>query len=279
MRTYARNGGVASGLLSGLVLGIACDEPSPPPAPSVRKVPSASESRTYEPPPPEGCVRAGPLEGLANDPNCVLARADEQMTREALKHLALRVDPEPDTTVRGGTLLLRVSIANVTSTEVLVPLEAHPPGEGPRPDWSRLSGVVEPRVNAAGDHFVFPVTTLDARERPVDGFQPPPWAKAAPRIVGARLRGGSRLTHVISWWALRIPAPLPPFRTDAGYRVVPKTMPIPLPKGDYVVRVELPLYGLSAAERSVTARVHVDPVKAPESREPPKDQDAGDGGR
>ncbi len=246
--------------LFGMLFG--CDEVSPA-APAPARLASPSASAVYTPPPAEGCARAGPLEGLANDAACIIVRADEQATREALKRLSIHIDPEPETIPSGGTAVLRLSIANVSSSDALLPLDAHPAGDGPRPEWSRLSGVAEPRAPAAGDHFVLPLATLDAREKPVDGFQPAPWSPSSTKLVGIRLRPGAKLTHVVSWWALRIPAPLPPFRTDAGYRIVPKTAPVPLPKGEYVIRVELPIHGLSAAERSILARVRVEPAKPP----------------
>ena len=72
-----------------------------------------------------------------------------------------------------------------------------------------------------------------------------------------RLRPGGKLTHTFTWWALRIPAPAPITRDDAGHRFVPKTAPVPLAMGEYGVAVELPLHGIGAPESVATTRVQV----------------------
>ena len=112
------------------------------------------------------------------------------------------------------------------------------------------------------ESFQRPVRTLDAREHPVDGLPTSagPSAGAAPvlRFLRVRLKPGGKLTHTFTWWALRIPAPAPITRDDAGHRFVPKTAPVPLPPGEYVVNLELPLHGISPPESVVSTRMRVE---------------------
>jgi hypothetical protein len=250
----------------------ACDETPDDEAPrAARARPSATApGALYAPPPPEGCARSGSLEAVASDPTCELASADARVAREALRRLTITVTPDPPVTVGGGSSVLRMMLTNASTSEVLVPLEAHPHGAGPRPNWAQLSGIRPPQTpSTEGHRLLFPVTTLDARERNVDGLQTAPAAPESTKLFGVRLAPGKSLRQVISWWAFRIPAPLPPFRNDAGYRVVPKTAPLPLAPGEYTLRIDLPLPGLSPEERGVSTRVRV------ERATPPRRHDAG----
>lgn len=183
--------------------------------------------------------------------------------REALKHLALELSADLRSVVAGGTTVLRLSITNKARSEVVVLFDAIPAGAAPRADWSRLAGMPEVRPPDDGHKLVIAATTLDARERSVDGLPPVPASGAAPVLLAVRLRPGAKLTHSLSWWAYRIPAAAPAFRDDAGHRIVPKTAPVPLPPGDYTVRLELPLHGVSPAEASVTTPIRVEAAPKP----------------
>ncbi len=250
--------------LSGLAL-LACEETSrSAPDASAPAPPAASSSapaRTGE-----GCARAGSLEGIEADPSCILARAADDVMRDFTKRIAVSAELEPATVVAGSTAVLRLSLTNIAPTETLVVLDAYPRGLGPRPDWSRLAGVPDVKGDAPDvPRIQIGVTTLDARERPVDAI--PVVANSAapassPRILGVRLRPGAKITHTMSWWALRIPAPAPIVKDDAGHRYVPKTTAVPLYPGDYVVSIDVPLHGLAPAERIITARAHVERVGA-----------------
>jgi hypothetical protein len=246
----------------------ACDdEPAPPePRRRVTPAPSASDPFAVEAPAPDGCARSGSLEAIAEDPSCVITRADEHLARDALRRVKITLEADPPKTVGGGSSVLRLAIRNMASSETLLPLEAHPPGSGPRPNWRQLAGVREPKSpNTEHPRLLFPLTTLGASGRNVDGFTAAP-AQTTPgetKILGVRMRPGAKLTQVISWWAYRIPAVLPPFRNDAGYVVVPKTAPSPLSAGEYTVRVDLPIYGLSTEERSVSVHVVVERIPKP----------------
>ena len=105
-----------------------------------------------------------------------------------------------------------------------------------------------------------PVRTLDTHDRSVDGLPTTPSGSAPqPRFLRVRLRPGAKLTQTFTWWALRIPTPGPITRDDAGHRFVPKTAPVPLPRGEYTVAVELPLHGIAPPESVITTRVQVEP--------------------
>lgn len=225
------------------------------------------------PPPPEGCARTGSLDALEGDPACVAAHSDETTMRDAMKHLVFDLAADSQVVTAGGQVILRLSITNGASTEVALLLDAQPPGAGPRPDWSRLAGVPEPKPAGSampppeGYRLVMPVRTLDAHEHSVDGLPVtagPNGSTPVLRALRVRLRPGGKLTQNFTWWALRIPAPGPITRDDAGHRFVPKTSPVPLSTGEYVINVELPLHGISAPESVVSTRVRVEkPDAAP----------------
>lgn len=209
----------------------------------------------------EGCARAGTLEAIAADPACLLDHVRDDVMREASSRLALALVAEPPETTGGATSLLRLSLTNIATTDTLVVLEGVPSSTVPKADWTRIAGMPEVRGGSPTGLLVpLAVTTL-SRDRVVDATpMTPGTGTAAPRLLGVRLKPGAKLTHVQSWWALRIPAPYPQFKDDAGHVITPKTLPVPLERGDYVVRVEVPLLGVPAAERTITTRVHVEPA-------------------
>jgi hypothetical protein len=192
-----------------------------------------------------------------------------------MKHLVLELAADSPVVTAGGQVILRLSITNSASAEVALLLDAQPPSTGTRPDWSRLAGVPEPKPAASGMpapegyRLVMPVRTLDVHERGVDGLpfvlgatSAPSGSTPVPRTLRVRLRPGGKLTQNFTWWALRIPAPGPITRDDAGHRFVPKTAPVPLSSGEYVVDVELPLHGISPPESIVSTRVRVEKADA-----------------
>jgi hypothetical protein len=259
---HARAASVAWAFALMLVLG--CDTPAPPaPAPSAS--PAASGVPLYVPPPPEGCARSGPLVGVESDPACVVSSADERAMRDAMKHLTFALAADTTSVIAGGTAMVRLKITNTATFEIALVLDAEPPSASPRPDWTRLAGVPEPKPAGSGTpppepyRLRLPVRTLDAHERSVDGLPTTPSVStAALRSLVVRLRPGGKLTHTFTWWALRIPAPGPITRDDAGHRFVPKTAPVPLAPGEYVVALELPLHGIEAPESVVTTLVRVE---------------------
>ncbi len=250
-------------VLVSLLLLAACEE-TPRVVPDASIAPPAAPSAAPSPKVGEGCLRSGSIEGVEADPSCVLARAGDDAMRDFAKRISVAAELEPSTVVAGSTAVLRLTFTNVAPTETLVVFDAYPRGPGPRTDWSRLAGVPDVKGDAPDvPRIQIAATTLDARERPVDAV--PVVANSAapassPRILGVRLKPGAKLTHTMSWWALRIPAPAPIVKDDAGHRFVPKTTALPLPAGDYVVSIDVPLHGLAPAERTVTVRAHVERV-------------------
>lgn len=184
---------------------------------------------------------------------------------------SLTVDLEPDVReiAAGATVLVRLTLTNrASSGDQEIVFTAQPSAGVPRPDWARLAGVPELRQTASeGYRLVVAVHTLDKDGRAVDGLPTKTPPATTPRLFRVRLRPGAKLTHTFSWWARRIPAPMPVFHNDAGHRVVPKTAPVPLPVGQYAIAVDLPLYGLPPAESTFTTRIHV--TKAEASNEEP----------
>jgi len=251
-----------------------CDAPAPGAAASASASAASRASASapaYVPPAPEGCARAGALEGLENDAACVVAKVEDGVMRETMKHLSLELRSDVAAVTSGGTAILRLALVNKGPAEVAVVLEAQPPGGVARPDWSRLSGVPEPRTSPSGApliegfHIILPVRTLDAKDRSVDGlpWTPPAATAASPRLLRVRLRPGGKLTQTLSWWATRIPAPAPITRDDAGHRYVPKTAPVPLPPGDYTIAIDVPLYGVVPPESTARTHIRVDPEPRP----------------
>lgn len=252
-------------LLACLAL-IACDEPK-----ATAVVDAAVEAA---PPPPartgEGCARAGSLDSIEADPSCVMPKVSDDVMKDFGRRLTLRLDVEPETVVAGSTAVLRLTITNVASSETLVAFDAYPKGTSPRPDWSRLAGVPDVKGEQPDlPRLQLVVSTADTHDRPVDAV--PLVTKndslapsSGPRILGVRLRPGAKLTSAATWHALRIPAPAPIFKDDAGHRFVPKTTAVALYPGDYVISVDVPLHGLAPAERTVTARVHIEKATPPD---------------
>ncbi|MBX3205391.1 MAG: hypothetical protein KF764_10000 [Labilithrix sp.] len=240
-----------------------CDDPP-------RAAPVADARPSAPPPAPsrEGCARTGGVDGVEGDPSCVVTSASEDAMRAALKSLSIRVTAAPLEVVGGGTALLTVTIENTSSAETTLFLEARARPAGPRTDWSRVVGVPEPRPAAPEvPRLLFPMTTTDSHDRDVDalptvagtGAPPPP-----PALLAVHLRPGGKLTRVVSWWALRIPAPAPAVTLDGGHRYVPKTTAQNLTPGEYTVTLELPFYGLGREERKVTTRLRVTRTPLPD---------------
>ncbi|MBX3260917.1 MAG: hypothetical protein KF782_14625 [Labilithrix sp.] len=241
-----------------------CDDP-PRAAPAVDA--SVRPSSPPPPPPRAGCARAGGFDAVENDPTCVVKSASEDATRAALKSLSITLTASPSEVVGGGTALLTLTIENTSPAEATLLLEARARPAGPRTDWSRVVGIPEPRPGTSeAPRLLFPTTTTDSRDRDVDAVPtvapsaPPP----APTLLAVHLRPGGKLTRVISWWALRIPAPSPAVTLDGGHRYVPKTTAQNLVPGEYTVTVELPFYGLGREERKVTTRIGVTRTPLPD---------------
>ncbi len=234
-----------------------------PPGPAAAAPPAA-----WDPPARPGCARSGLLEAIETDPACIVTKADEHMNRDAMRALAIELHPDATEIASGATVLVRLTLANRGAREVDVVFVAHSSLAAPRPDWTRLAGVPELRSTPAeGYRLMMPLRTLDEHGRSVDGLPTTPQAPGSARLLQVRVRPGSKLTHTYSWWALRIPAPMPIFHNDAGHRIVPKTAPVPLPTGHYTIAVDLPLYGVTAAEATFTTLVNV--VKVEPSKLPP----------
>ncbi|MBX3216215.1 MAG: hypothetical protein KF850_29520 [Labilithrix sp.] len=247
-----------------LALALAGCEDPPRAAPAV----DASVSPPPPPPPPRaGCARTGGFDGVEGDPSCVVTSASEEAMRAALRNLSITLTPSLTEVVGGGTALLTLTIKNTSPVETTLYLEARARPAGPRTDWSRVVGIPEPHpASAAEPRLLVPMTTTDSRDRDVDAVPtvathaPPP----PPTLLAVHLRPGGKLTRVVSWWALRIPAPAPAVTLDGGHRYVPKTTAQNLPPGEYTVTVELPFYGLGREERKVTTRIGVTRTPLPD---------------
>lgn len=244
----------AAALLSGGASG--CD-PSPTPVLAIDAAP---------PPPPappvrEGCARTGALESIETEPSCVVTRVPDEAMRSAMRSLAISLTAEPTEAFAGGSVRLELVVRNTSAAEVTLFFEARPRPAGPRTDWSRVIGIPDPHTNGAEvPRLLFPITTTDSHDRDVDavptvaGSAPIP---PAPTLLAVHLRPGGKLVHVMSWWALRIPAPAPIFKDDAGHRFVPKTMAVNLYPSEYTVTLELPFHGLGREERKTSTRIQV----------------------
>jgi hypothetical protein len=231
---------------------------------------SASASRVPPPPPPpqrEGCARSGAMSGIESEPSCLVKKGNEDAMRAALKQLTITLDPEPSEVVGGGTSLLALTIKNTSAFEATLFLEARPRAPGLRTDWSRVVGIPEPHPAASEvPRLLFPMTTTDSYDRDVDALPTVPGSGATPQatIFAVHLRPGAKLTHNLSWWALRIPAPAPIVTDDAGHRYIPKTTAQILSPGEYNVTVDLPFHGLSREERKIVTRLRVTRTPLPD---------------
>ncbi len=246
-----------------LVLG--CED-----APKIVVVPDAGPPPPAPlPPPREGCARTGSLEGIESDPACAARAPTEEAARAALKQVAISVTVEPPEVLAGGTALLKVVIKNTSPNEVTLWFESKTRSAGPRFDWARVAGVPEPHAAYPdAPRLFFAMTTTDPHDRDVDSM---PTVSAGSTIVppqptplAVHLRAGGKLTHVVAWWALRIPAPAPVVQDDAGHRFYPKTMAYPLAPGEYGVALDLPLHALSREERKQAVRINVLPSAFPD---------------
>jgi hypothetical protein len=244
-------------------LALGCDDPP-------RVVPQADASAVPPPAPPprEGCTRAGTLDGIESDPSCVVKHVNDEAMRGAMKSLSITIAAQPTEVVAGSTSLLEIMIKNTGPAETTLFFEARPRPSGARTDWSRVVGIPEPPATVAEvARPLFTMTTTDSYDRDVDAVptiagsvvHAPP-----PTVLAVHLRPGAKLVKSISWWALRIPAPAPIVKDDAGHRYVPKTAAINLYPGEYTVTVELPFYGLGREERKVSTRLRVTRVPLPD---------------
>jgi hypothetical protein len=206
-------------------------------------------------------VHTGVASLIEADPTCIVHHPSEDAMRGALKQLSIGCTVEPAEVVAGSAGLLTVTMTNSSSGETTLILEGRTRPAGARTDWARVAGVPEPHSSTPDAiRLFFPMTTTDASDHDVDALPTiagSTASPAAPTTFAVHLRPSGKLTHSVSWWALRIPAPQPVVQDDAGHRYVPKTSAIPLSPGDYNISVELPFYGLSREERKVSTRVHV----------------------
>lgn len=232
----------------------ACDDPPKPVLPDAAPPPPR-----LVPPPREGCARSGMMDGIEADSTCIVKPPSDDTVRASMKQLAVTVTPETTETYSGGTVHLTVAIKNTSATEATVWLEASTRATGVRTDWSRVVGVPEPHPGATEvPRLFFNLTTTDPWDRDVDAVPTTgSGSSPIPTPLGIRLRPGAKLTRVVEWFALRIPAPPPMFQDDAGHRFYPKTIAHPLGAGDYGIALYLPFFGLSKEERKQSLKVKV----------------------
>lgn len=254
--------GVRGGLLLALAVSVsisACDDPpkaAPPP-------PDASAEPPPPPPPPkDGCLRGATLDNVETDPACLAKQPPSDDTvRAAMKQIELTVTPDSTEVYPGSTVLISVVFRNTSQSEATLWLDARARSTGSRTDWSRIVGMPEPHPGAQEiPRLFFQMTTTDQWERDIDGVpQTGQGSAPAPVPLRVRIKPGNKLTHVISWVAVRIPAPAPMFQDDAGHRFYPKTNAFPLGAGDYNVAIDIPIFALSKEERKQTLRLKVLP--------------------
>lgn len=243
-----------------LLVVAACDDP--PKASPVASLDASAEPPPPPPPPKDGCLRGATLENVETDPTCLAKQPpSEDTVRAAMKQLTITLAPDTTDVFPGSTLLLPVVIKNTSSNEATLWLEARAKSTGARTDWSRIVGMPEPHAGAQEiPRLFFQMSTTDQWDRDIDGVPTTGQGSApAPVPLEVRIKPGGKLTHVISWVAVRIPAPAPMFQDDAGHRFYPKTNAFPLTAGDYNVAIDVPLYGLSKEERKQTLRLKVLP--------------------
>lgn len=238
-----------------LILLLACDDPPKAAVPDASAPPRARVEET----PREGCARSGMMDGIELDATCVVKPPAEETVRESMKQLTVTVTPEATETYSGGTVHLTVTIKNTSASEATVWLEASTRSSGVRTDWARVVGVPEPHPGAGEvPRLFFNLTTTDTWERDVDAVPTTGSGSApVPTPLGVRLRPGAKLTRVVEWFALRIPAPPPMFQDDAGHRFYPKTVALPLTAGEYGVALYLPFFALSKEERKQSLKLKV----------------------
>jgi len=199
------------------------------------------------------------MEGIELDPACVVKPPSEDTVRASMKQLAVSMTPDAQEAFSGGTVHLTVTIKNTSTTEATVWLEANARATGLRTDWSRVVGVPEPHPGASEvPRLFFSVTTTDQWDRDVDAVPTTGTGSSpVPTPIGVRLRAGAKLTRVVEWFALRIPAPAPTFQDDAGHRFYPKTIAYPLTAGEYGIALYTPFFALSKEERKQALKIKV----------------------
>ncbi|MBX3188513.1 MAG: hypothetical protein KF819_15970 [Labilithrix sp.] len=231
-----------------------------------------SSAAPSAPPPGTGCHRAS-LEGIEHDASCVLARATDDAMRDFAKRVTIDLVPDARVVPAGNSTLLRLTLKNTSSEETLLVFDALPRPPGPRPDYARLAGVPEAHpTNESTPRLHFGLTTTNSHDQNVDGMPTIPNSAPSPsppRLLGVRLRPGAKLTHQVTWYALRIPPPPPVVTDDAGHRFIPKTLAVPLYPGEYTAALEVPFHGLVPAERVISTKLTVEPVPDPVPKKKP----------
>jgi hypothetical protein len=241
------------------VMGSACDE-----APRVQARADASSAVPEAAPPPptrEGCTRTGGLELIETDPACVVQQGNDEATRAAVSHAAITLEVEPPEVLIGGRALVSLKVRNVGAAESTFFFEARLHTAGPRPDWSKVANLPAPHTNGPEvPRLFFAMTTSDSLDHDVDALPMVPGSggpSPVARYIAVHLKPGATLTRQLSWLALRIPAPPPPYKDDAGHIWPQKTTPTSLSPGVYRITVELPLYGPDRDKTRVSTNVRV----------------------
>ena len=251
-----------------VVLVLAACDPSPRAGADAGPDVSVRPAPPVEARPEEGCLRTGSIEGVENDPSCVLRRSGEESMRtfmggevhSVMKRLSVSCALTQTEVISGLSTGVKVTITNTSAETTIVAFEARPRPAGARPDWSRVSGIPEMHPPAASvPKLFFQTSTTDGRDRDVDALPVVAGSAAVVQTttLGVHLKPGGKLVYTGSWWAMSIPAPNPIYYDDAGHRYVPKTAALHLPPGEYNVVVDVPFWGLDREERKVTARVRV----------------------
>lgn len=204
-----------------------------------------------------GCTHSGSLDVVERDPMCVVDGAREDESLRAAKAARMTLDPEAPRVGPGGVTRLKVEVRNPTTMALPLAFEALPKGAAERFDTTLISGIVLD-AGARGDLAIpFFVHTLDARRREVDKLRVLLPAGERPRLFRVWLPPGGTLFRQVDWVALRLPAPPPPIELDGGRRITLKTTPRPLPPGEYVLKVAIPLFGLPPEDRIVSTTIKV----------------------
>lgn len=245
-------------LLGGLVVLCAlccgaCDGPKDPPKAAAPDSGPLFLSTDREAP-PQGCKRNGSIDALENDPSCVVDVADADEVDAALKNISITLTPDTESTVPGGVIVMRLTLANVSSSPISMVLEAD---EGPKPHMDALG-----RWDAGGPDsgvvrwFHFDIKTLNANDRSVDLMKMPKPAQGDRRLVRVFVPPKGKLVRTFQWFAIWFP-PLPKNDPDAAVHIEYKPNPTKLNRGKYTVRVGVPLYRAEGEQRFADALVTV----------------------